>query len=147
MRESAFHVNIPIQDDVNLTALRNTDVPFFVQYLNDDLIHQNTLTIPFPYLERHAEHFLYLNEEFERKNQHQKEWVIRKGEEVIGGLGLLYNYGLDAHRSEIGYWLAAPFRGQRLMSTASQCICRGHFRALQFGATGSQCLCAQCCFL
>ena len=107
---------IPVDHDLVLTGFASTDKPDLAQKLNDKLIYQNTLTIPYPYSEADAEHFIGCALEFERLNNFRKDWAIRMMDKLIGGIGCLYDYGFEAHKSQIGYWLAASHRGKGIMT-------------------------------
>ena len=50
---------------------------------------------------------------------------------MMGGIGLLYNYGLHAHKSEIGYWISPHFRKKGLMSKALRSFIRICFEEKQ----------------
>ena len=99
-----------------LGEFKDSDLETLVEYMNDPVVYQNTLTIPHPYSEQDGLNYLEHVKTFERLNGKRKDWAIRYHDELIGSIGLLYNHGLESHRSEIGYWLAKPHRGKGLMS-------------------------------
>lgn len=84
--------------------------------MNDPVLYENTLTIPYPYKMEHAESYLAHVKAFEEKEGKQKDWVIRYHGKLIGGIGALYNYGVSSHKSEIGYWLSREFRSTGIMT-------------------------------
>ncbi len=108
---------IIINDLIALTEFREEDKPNLVRYLNDPVIYQNTLTIPSPYSENDADLWLALTRANLEKHGRLTNWAIRHREAgLIGGIGSFVHTGIEGHRDEIGYWLAAPFRGQGIMT-------------------------------
>jgi len=113
-----------------ITEFRESDLDRLALLLNDVSVYNNTLTIPNPYRRTDAEKFFEGVRKFESLNGYQKDWVIRKDGDLIGGIGLLYNHGLDAHRSEFGYWLGEDYRGKGYMT-----ICVKAFIDFVFSST------------
>ena len=37
-------------------------------------------------------------------------------DEIIGGIGLVYEDGTESHKSKLGYWIGAPYRGKGIMA-------------------------------
>ena len=107
---------IEVSDTISLSRLVPKDRHSLTEHINDEDIAANTLTIPYPYKLSYADKYLTKIREFEDKYEKQKEWAIRRDNEVIGCIGLLYNFGIPSHRTEIGYWLGKAFRGQGIMS-------------------------------
>lgn len=108
---------IIVNEQIVLTEFRLEDKSNLVRYLNDPVIYQNTLTIRSPYSETDADEWL----EFIRSNREKygflTNWAVRHHEAgLIGGIGAMVKAGPEGHRDEIGYWLAAPFRGQGIMT-------------------------------
>lgn len=111
-----MHTEIHITDDLLLDSLTATDLNDLVFHINDPVLFENTLTVPFPYTMEHAESYLSYVKAFEEKEGIQKDWVIRYKGRLIGGIGVLYNFGVHSHKSEIGYWLSRDFRGTGMMT-------------------------------
>ena len=115
---------IIVNDKIELTEIRETDKPQFVQYLNNKEHYENTLMIPTPYHESDAAFFVNLCREAEKQHGHVVNFAIRTvrqdsfGEGVlIGGIGLMTNEKpLAKHKAEIGYWVGKPFWGQGIMT-------------------------------
>jgi RimJ/RimL family protein N-acetyltransferase len=84
--------------------------------MNEPAIPRNTLTIPYPYDMKDARMFYARVTDWQQLNNLQKDWSIRQGDLLIGGIGLMYNHGLDSHKSEIGYWLSASHRNKGIMT-------------------------------
>jgi len=108
---------IIINDLITLTEFREEDKSNLVRYMNDPVIYQNTLTIPSNYTEAEADKWLETTRANREKYNRLTNWAIRHQEAgLIGGIGSFVHTGIDGHRDEIGYWLAAPFRGQGIMT-------------------------------
>ena len=105
-----------LSDELTLTDIRKTDVDALCLHINDIEIYKNTLSIPFPYKEADAVGFIMSVKEFEKNANRRSNYAIRMNGEMMGGIGLLYNYGLHAHKSEIGYWISPHFRGKGIMT-------------------------------
>jgi RimJ/RimL family protein N-acetyltransferase len=107
---------IPVIDDIQLSKLEVTDLSDLIHHLNDPILYENTLTVPYPYMMEHAKKYLEHVREFEAKEGLQKDWIVRKNGKLIGGIGALYNYGISSHKSEIGYWISREHRGIGIMT-------------------------------
>lgn len=110
------HTEIPVSSEIVLDSLKAADLPDLVYHINDPVLYENTLTVPYPYTLGHAESYLSYIVVFEEKEGLQKDWVIRYKDKVIGGIGVLYNFGVQSHKSEIGYWLSRDYRGTGIMT-------------------------------
>ena len=86
--------------------------------MNDSEIFANTLTVPSPYTEKEANDWMKIVKKELEEYEMPTKWVVRHEKDgLIGSIGNVCNYGVDTHVEEIGYWLAAPYRGQGLMTT------------------------------
>lgn len=99
-----------------LTQFLQSDLERLAVLINDPVVYKNTLSIPHPYRLSDAVKYFEHVKKFESLNGYQKDWVIRKDDKLIGGIGLLYNHGFDTHKSEFGYWLASDYHGQGIMT-------------------------------
>ncbi len=117
-------MTITISNQITLRPYRITDIPDMVEGLNSRKIYDSTLKIPFPYKKADAERFLKMVFEQEELHQICHNWAIVKDrKQVIGSIGLQLKYGLEAHKDEIGYWLAEPFWGQGIMTQVVRIFC------------------------
>ena len=107
---------IHISKNIILDGIVKQDIPDLVSFLNDRELYDNTLSVPYPYNKSDAEEFLQNATLFEAEFNRKKDWAIRYKGQLVGGIGLLFNYGVDSPKSEMGYWLAKPFRGNGYMS-------------------------------
>lgn len=116
---------IPIQKGLYLSEVKETDAVFFIKYLNDIEIFNNSLTIPYPYHKQDADNFIAFCRKQEANHENMvSAWAIRneKGE-LIGSIGRFMRSGTQGHYDEIGYWLGAPFRKQGVMSAVLRGLC------------------------
>lgn len=112
-------MEIKIDNQYRLTSFRLEDKVNLIQYLNDKEVNNNTLVIPYPYTEKDAEEWLELVLNQEEKLGCLANWVIRDASgNLVGAIGRMLNGGKENHWDEIGYWLAAPFRGNGIMTRA-----------------------------
>jgi RimJ/RimL family protein N-acetyltransferase len=109
--------DIKIYDELVLGSLRKKDLDQLIVLLNDPQIHKNTMTIPYPYKKEYAEFYYNRMKGWEEENGIKKEWQIRLNGEMIGGIGLGYEEGVSSHKSKIGYWIGAPYRGKGVMAS------------------------------
>ena len=108
---------IQINAHIALTPFEPTDKENMIRYLNDEAIGRNTLRVPQPYTPADADERLEKLTKQRAETGVASEWVIRHHEAgLIGGIGAFLKTGVDGHADEIGYWLAAPFRGQGIMT-------------------------------
>jgi ribosomal-protein-alanine N-acetyltransferase len=116
----SVHHRIEVGDEIHLTEVRWCDAQSFVDHLNDEEIHRNTLKIPKPYTLDDALHFIQDCRNFEQEKEKQCSWVIRRGDDLIGGIGILFPHGIKDHKCEIGYWLAKGERRKGIMPRVIQ---------------------------
>ena len=108
---------IRVSETVSLSGITENDLDVLVERINDPSIYHNTLKVPYPYGQGDARTFIRHVLDFESVHDLQKDWAIRDtSNELIGGVGLLYEQGLKSHRSEIGYWLAGDHRNKGIMT-------------------------------
>ncbi len=108
---------IYINEDLQLTGFQPGDQENMVRYLNDAELYRNTLTIPSPYTLADAEQWLAKTQATSTQHGIRTNWAIRhRTDGVIGSIGAFMTKGRDGHSDELGYWLAAPYRGQGIMT-------------------------------
>lgn len=108
---------VNVKDGIHLTKIENSDAPRMANLLNDPVFYENTCSIPLPYTLADANTFISAVVEYQKQNLVQRDWAVRDRDgQLIGGIGLLYNYGLRSHRTELGFWLGKPFWNQGIMT-------------------------------
>ena len=119
-----MNTNIPINNLLRLTAFEPGDKPNLLLYMNDEELYNNTLRVPSPYTAADADTWLGICAGELAEHGRPLNWAIRHHSEgVIGGIGCFLRTGPEGHRDEIGYWLAAPYRGNGIMTTVIQSFC------------------------
>jgi len=119
---------IRVSQDIRLTAFREEDKPRLVEWLQDEIIHRLTSTMPYPYTEKNADEWIELTQQMEERYPCRPNWAIRNAEgQLIGGIGRVMHKGDTNHWDEIGYWLAAPYRGTGIMTEVVRAFCAHWF--------------------
>ncbi len=111
-----MRTSIKVNQSIVLTNLKFRYAHDITDGMQDDSIHKNTLTIPNPYALQNALDYIQLIKNFETTHDCPKDWAIIEQGRMIGGIGFLYDHGVQAHLTEIGYWLHRDWRGQKIMS-------------------------------
>jgi RimJ/RimL family protein N-acetyltransferase len=103
--------------DLVLREWQGDDVPALVAAINDPDIAYWIPLVPHPYSEEDARAFL--NGEVAPGDY---RFAITLGGAVVGGIGM----GVNSHeyRGTIGYWIAAPARGQGICTRALRILSR-----------------------
>ena len=110
---------IIINNHYHLSPITNNDIPALLEYCNDIEIYNNTLLIPYPYLEKDAVAFLNWMDEKQKEFNIPLVYAIRNdAEQLTGIIGLICKYKSDSHKEEIGYWMGKPFRGNGITTSA-----------------------------
>ncbi len=112
---------IDVGKELHLTVVDHADSESLVKYLNATEIYDQTCSIPHPYTAADASTFITAVLAYEKEHGVQRDWAIRLSSgEMIGGIGLLYDHGLQSHRSSFGYWLAKPYWNRGWMTQVVQ---------------------------
>ena len=105
--------------NIYLTSLRPTDAEAINEHMRDKEISDNTLVIPFPYTIDDAHAFLERTKQQAEERGAEKNFAIRSDDgELMGLIGLHFNYGVDADKSEFGYWLGKKHWNKGVMTKA-----------------------------
>src|SRR5579864_717981 len=121
-------MKIVVNDQVHLSEVCSSDKAALIQHLNDREIYDRTLRIPFPYTEVNAEEWLALVAKITEEQGRPVHWAIRSAEDnLIGACGFNDFQVGKSHRDEVGYWLAKPFWGRRIMTAVVQRVCQYAF--------------------
>ncbi len=122
---------LTVNDEIRLTEPRPIDTPAWIAHFREKAIIDNTLTIPFPYTEQHAEEFLARAAERTEQTGRVLSWAIRNRDQfLIGGTGFNSFVPGKSHHAEIGYWLAKPYWGRGIATAVVKAACRYAFAEL-----------------
>lgn len=109
-----------------LRRLQKKDIPAMTKYLQNPNISRYTSNIPYPYTEENARWFV--------RDSH-KQW--RNGTNYVFGIlyqnqfvGVCSLTGIKERHAELGYWLAEPFWGKGITSTAAHAVVQFGFEKL-----------------
>ena len=117
-------MKISINSHLALVPIKMAHKKALAHFLNDIDIYNNTLKIPYPYTDQHAEKWISEVLELESIQGLTNNWAIsNKSEGLIGGLGLHQLHGAESHKDEIGYWLAKPYWNQGIMTEVIDVFC------------------------
>ncbi|MBB4806742.1 RimJ/RimL family protein N-acetyltransferase [Chryseobacterium defluvii] len=112
-----------------LSQLKEDDIPFVVEYLQEKAFSELTSNIPYPYTKDDAEFWLRISQEaFEKRSGYT--FAIRNKEgNIIGAIGL-HDRGDD--KAELGYWMGKPFWNNGYVTEAANAIVNFGFKVLNF---------------
>lgn len=97
-----------------LDRVGRQDKAAYLEHMNDPEIARNLLLPPFPYTESDADWWIARCEEVRRNPE--IHFAIRDPRgTLVGSIGATVEWTSNAHRAEIGYWLARAYRGQGVM--------------------------------
>ncbi len=123
-------MNLKINDQMFVTDIRSSDKNSFVEHLKEKQIYDQTLAIPFPYRQSDADWWINHVAEETKSQGRSVNWAIRKGHDLIGGIGF-HDFKIGkSHKAEIGYWLAKPFWNQGIMTDVVRKVCDFAFTEL-----------------
>ena len=92
-----------------------TDQNALMKYANNDNISKNLRdSFPYPYTKRESDAWIS-----SAINQNPElNFAIANSEELIGGIGLMFQPDVYRFSAEIGYWIGEPFWGKGIASLA-----------------------------
>ncbi|HKD38091.1 MAG TPA: GNAT family protein [Pirellulales bacterium] len=123
-------LRLDINGEVCFTDFRRTDVAALVEGLNDRVIYERTLRIPYPYTPLDAQKWLSLIEADAGAMWPLVGAIRDLDGRLIGSMGLERNCRTDDPVCELGYWLAKPFWGRGIVTAAVRTICRHAFETI-----------------
>lgn len=92
-----------------------TDLPSLVKYANNWNIAKNlTNKFPHPYTEADGQTFI----EYATTGDSVHIFAIDINGEAVGGIGIHPQSDIFCKNAELGYWLAEPFWGKKIISNA-----------------------------
>lgn len=106
------------------------DIPALIEHAGHVQIAATTATIPHPYYEKDAIHWLDVSRQGFQRGDHYV-FAIREKEQknFIGGIGLRINK--TDQRAALGYWIAVPFWNKGYATEATGAILKFGFEVLQ----------------
>lgn len=112
-----------------LRPYRKSDAVSLAKNINDKGIERNTLTISYPYKLKDANQWLkgVLKDNLKKKPE-RIHFVIDINKEVAGCVAL--SKIIYGHKASIGYWLARPYWGQGIMTSAVKIVTDFGFKKL-----------------
>ncbi len=128
-------VTLPLTQGWQLTDVKPEDRSAYIYFLNDPLIYQHTMNIPFPYTEQDADYWLSLLDYKICRFGRSINLAIRNPDsQLCGSIGLQISPDSQdmPFKAEIGYWLAQAYWGQGIMSQAVQAFCQWAFETFGF---------------
>jgi len=107
-------IRLEVADEFYLSRIVRSDKAAYLEHFADPEIARNLLTIPFPYTEADADCWLDRCEQ--SVGSPVTNFALRAPSGyLIGAIGVVRALSADAHRAELGYWLAQSYRGRGLM--------------------------------
>ncbi len=99
-----------------------------IKYANNDKISKNLRdSFPYPYTEKEALAWITA-----ATNQNPElNFAIANSDELIGGIGLMFQPDVYRFSAEIGYWLAEPFWGKGIASLTLVALSKYAFEQYQ----------------
>ena len=121
---------LEIGDGFHLAPIGPTDKEAYLEHFADPVIGRMLLAVPVPYTESDAEQ--WIAHRLKNAREHEIQFGIRRTDGfLIGGIGLVEGRTNAVYLGEIGYWLAAEYRGRGLMPRAIRVFADYAFRELQ----------------
>ena len=113
-----------VLNNISISSFQAADAPAIYYCMQDKTISENTLRIPWPYTMDDAHTWLSENEKFEAEQGYKKNYAIRDANGLLmGGIGIHFNYGREADKSEFGYWLGKDYRNKGVITEAIKQFC------------------------
>jgi RimJ/RimL family protein N-acetyltransferase len=105
----------PMKELIELRPWTIADLDNLIKYANNIHIAQNlTNAFPHPYTKTAGEKFI----EMANSSSPVSIFAICINHEAIGGIGVHPQQDIHQKSAELGYWLAEPYWGKGIMSTA-----------------------------
>lgn len=113
---------VPILDTprLRLRSLQMDDAARLTELLQDPVIHQWTLNLPWPYMIDHARQFIELQQDIPQAPVSYVWGLCKRGSaELIGVIGL--HDIVPVHgRANLGYWMGEQYRGHGYTTEATR---------------------------
>ena len=120
-----------VNEQIYLSEMRRSDKAACIAHLQEKAIYDYTLRIPYPYGEAEFDAWFARIENNRDQEDPAPSWAIRNTEDfLIGACGLHDRGESQAHRAEIGYWLAKPYWGRGIATAVVRRVCAFAFEEL-----------------
>lgn len=114
-----------------LSEIVPNDKPHFIQHLREKEISDLTLTVPYPYGEKEADSWIQYCTEQQKRVGATLQWAIRdKDAGLVGAIGFSEFKPGEAHKADLGYWVAKPFWGKGIATDAVSTLCKVGFEEM-----------------
>ncbi|MEI3788462.1 MULTISPECIES: GNAT family N-acetyltransferase [unclassified Chryseobacterium] len=111
-----------------LSQLKEEDLPFVTEYLQDKIFSDVTSNIPYPYTGEHAKFWMKMSRESFENNTGYTFAVRNKEGQILGAIGL---HDRDDDKAELGYWMGKPFWNKGYITEAATALIDFGFNELQ----------------
>jgi len=111
-----------------LSQLKEEDLPFVTEYLQDKIFSDVTSNIPYPYTGEHAKFWMKMSRESFENNIGYTFAVRNKEGQILGAIGL---HDRDDDKAELGYWMGKPFWNKGYITEAATALIDFGFNELQ----------------
>lgn len=112
-----------------LSELKQEDIPYVVEYLQEKVFSELTSNIPYPYSGEDAKYWLNISREAFETNKGYTFAIRNKENKIMGAIGI---HGRGDDKAEIGYWLAVPFWNQGYVTEAAKAVIDFGFKELGY---------------
>lgn len=112
-----------------LSQLKEEDIPFVTEYLQNKIFSDLTSNIPYPYTREHSELWIKMSQEAFDNNTGYTFAIRNKDGQIIGAIGL---HDREDDKAELGYWMGRPFWNKGYITEAALALLEFGFRELEF---------------
>ncbi|PIF43569.1 RimJ/RimL family protein N-acetyltransferase [Chryseobacterium sp. 52] len=111
-----------------LSQLKEEDIPFVTEYLQNKIFSDLTSNIPYPYTRQHAEFWLKISKEAFENNTGYTFALRDKEGKIMGAIGL---HDREDDKAELGYWMGRPFWNKGYVTEAAIALIDFGFQELE----------------
>ncbi len=112
-----------------------SDAEDIFRNIQDKLIFENTLRLPWPYKKENLESFMRYVRRSRRKGMAYVMSIVFEGE-VVGIIDLM-GIDFEHEQGELGYWIGKKFRGKGIMTEAGHLMLGLAFEKLKLNKVGA----------
>lgn len=117
-------MRLEASEGVHLTELAGSDAEAITDWLAEPEISRWTMRIPFPYSRQDAEAFLAIVRGCTAEAGRPVQFAVRREDERLIGIVGIDNWRPGRAEAELGYWLAKPYWGKGIMTSAVEAVVR-----------------------